>query len=155
MSDVVILSAADAQRAADLHRKAFLDSDVWTAKAFQSLLEQDSSLGLAHEARGRIISLALFRIAADTGDLLTFAVTPAKRRQGFAKALLKASLPLLAARGVVRITLEVAQSNSAAINFYQTMGFVEDGWRVNYYKQRDGTHRDAILMSRGLSAAPA
>ncbi|MEM7493916.1 MAG: GNAT family N-acetyltransferase [Pseudomonadota bacterium] len=155
MSDVVILGAADAQRAADLHSKAFLESDVWTAKAFQSLLEQDSSLGLAHQVDGKLLSLALFRIAAETGDLLTFAVTPSKRRQGYAKALLSASRPLLASRHVTRITLEVASNNAAAVNFYQTMGFVEDGWRVNYYKQSDGNHRDAILMSRGLSAAPA
>ena len=155
MKDVIILKASDSERAAELHAKAFFQDDVWTPKAFQSLLAQESSLGVAHESHDQLISLALFRIAVDTADLLTFGVAPSKQRQGWATALLNASQPLLSARNVTRITLEVAQNNAAAVSFYERMGFVEDGWRVNYYKHRDGTHRDAILMSRGVLAGPA
>ncbi|MEO1642697.1 MAG: GNAT family N-acetyltransferase, partial [Pseudomonadota bacterium] len=139
MNKVIILKAADAARAADLHRQAFTETEVWTPNAFQSLLGQETSLGLAHEIDGRLLSLALYRIAIDTADMLTFAVTPSKQRKGLATALLNASQPLLSDRKVARITLEVAQNNSAAIEFYKRMGFVEDGWRVNYYKHRDGT----------------
>ncbi|MEM1088078.1 MAG: ribosomal protein S18-alanine N-acetyltransferase [Pseudomonadota bacterium] len=155
MTSVRVLTAKDAERASELHRKAFPQNDVWTPRAFQSLLEQESSLGIAHVGDDQFISLALFRIALETADLLTFAVAPSKQRQGWAAALLNASQPLLSARNVTRITLEVAQNNSAAISFYERMGFVEDGWRVNYYKHGDGTHRDAILMSRGVVADPA
>ena len=48
---------------------------------------------------------------------------------------------------IARIAVDVRKSNAAALGFYYTRGFKEDGIRKNFYTNPT---EDAILMSRGL-----
>ena len=69
------------------------------------------------------------------------------RRQGIGRALLQGALEYARARGVVRIFLEVAEGNAAALGLYAAFGFVSMGRRRGYYP--DGG--DALTMGLAIS----
>ncbi len=79
-------------------------------------------------------------VIAGEGAVTNIAVSPVRRREGIARALLHAS----AADGVCRITLEVRESNTAARTLYEREGFVCDGVRPRFYEQPT---EDAVLYS--------
>ena len=58
-----------------------------------------------------------------------------------------------AARGAVRVFLEVADDNAAARALYARAGFVEAGRRPGYYAGADGERRDALLLALNLRGA--
>jgi ribosomal-protein-alanine N-acetyltransferase len=67
--------------------------------------------------------------------------------QGFGQLLLYFLLKIAATeRGLERATLEVRESNQAAISLYQKFGFQTLGRRKGYYQQ---TGEDAVILWRG------
>ena len=79
----------------------------------------------------------------DEAHITTLAVAPASRRQKVASSLILALIEEGQKRGVYYFTLEVRQSNQAAINYYKKWGFIENGRRPRYY-----TDEDALIMWR-------
>ena len=67
------------------------------------------------------------------------AVHPDRRRQGIAAALIED----LMSRTSRHVTLEVRQSNTDAIAFYEKMGFVRECVRRGFYAS---PREDAIVM---------
>ena len=137
----------DAAALAALHASAF--DRPWDAAAISSLLVNPHVIALASPAQGFIM---LQHVPADRADdmaekgeaeILTLAVHPKARRQGLARRLIAAAIDRLAAK---KIFLEVADDNHAAVALYQACGFAETGRRVGYYKNADGSRRDALLM---------
>jgi ribosomal-protein-alanine N-acetyltransferase len=78
------------------------------------------------------------QVAPGEHEILNLAVAPERRRQGIARALLKAAM-----RPQQAWFLEVRESNQAAIALYSTAGFRSSGRRENYF--RDPTEA-AIVM---------
>ena len=82
------------------------------------------------EAEGEVIGFAVARrIALDENELLNIAVSPGWRRRGIGTALLMD----IRARHPGAMFLEVRDSNRAARQFYQALGFQEVGCRKEYY----------------------
>jgi ribosomal-protein-alanine acetyltransferase len=73
--------------------------------------------------------LAARSLGSGECELLNLAVAPEHRRQGIARALVRALAELK--RGT--IFLEVRESNRAARKLYKSMGFQEIGVRSDYY----------------------
>lgn len=92
---------------------------------------------------------ALTRAVADEAELLLLAIDPKKRRAGIGSALLRSVLADAAARGVVRLHLEVRADNPAVV-FYTRHGFGKVGERRDYYRGTDGVRRDAHTYSRSI-----
>jgi len=67
------------------------------------------------------------------------------RRQGVADALLSKAVDKAKEEKSSFITLEVRQSNSAAIGLYKKHGFAPVGLRKDFYSKPD---EDAILMTK-------
>ncbi|MCQ4162409.1 ribosomal protein S18-alanine N-acetyltransferase [Roseomonas sp. GC11] len=139
---------------AALHAAAFPPHDRWDAAAMGQMLAMPGAFGLlvaeAGSAEvGGAAGFILLRVAADEAEVLTLAVHPAARRQGFAQALLETGLAAAAARGAARVFLEVAVANAAARALYAGAGFAEAGRRRRYYA--DGG--DALVLSLELCAA--
>ena len=65
--------------------------------------------------------VALWR---DSG--LYLAVAPDCRRQGFGLRMMDAAEGRLAAMGCPKINLQIRRSNTQAVDFYRSIGFVED-----------------------------
>jgi len=81
-------------------------------------------------------------------QLDTLAVLPAARRQGIGAALLESVLRWAAASGARRLTLEVRESNAAAVALYVRFGFQLEGRRPGYYAD---PAEDALLLGRAVT----
>ena len=127
------------------HARAFAgEGRSWSAAEFAALLDASHTV-LAGDARG----FALARVVADEAELLTVATDPGHRRQGLARAALCAVAAEALARGAVRIFLEVAEDNIAAVALYGACGFERVGRRADYYLRGAG-RVDALIMARPL-----
>ncbi|WP_338549249.1 GNAT family N-acetyltransferase [Roseovarius phycicola] len=128
-----------------LHERAFEGQGrSWTASEFSELL-QNRAVALIGDNR----AFALGRLVADEAELLTLACDPICRRQGLARDRLDALLREVKAKGALRIFLEVASDNLAAISLYQKAEFVQIGRRKEYHDTPNG-RVDAIVMEKRL-----
>ena len=111
--------------------------------------ELDSPLGLFMVlAEGGAISghIGVKRVA-DEIHVMTLAVRPNRRRQGFARVLLKAVLAHPTSVGARRVYLEVRPNNLEARALYSSLGFVQTGVRPGYYGDED-----ALLLTLNLGS---
>lgn len=139
------LSAADADRCAELEAVLFDADDPWPAEAFTRAIGAGDHHYVGARIAGRVIGYAgvarLGRTPPFEYEVHTIGVDPAYQGRGIGRLLL-ADLLDFADGGVVY--LEVRTDNTPAIALYRDMGFVEIGVRKRYY--RNGA--DAYMMQR-------
>jgi ribosomal-protein-alanine N-acetyltransferase len=87
------------------------------------------------------------RHVINEGHICNIAVRLGYRNQGFASRLVAALLEEAARLEMIGLTLEVRESNMAAIGLYQKHGFKQEGTRKNYYSH---PIEDGIIMWRYL-----
>lgn len=85
----------------------------------------------------------IFWVVADEAHLHNIAVKKEFRRQGLAYQFLAVMKQISRQVGVKAQTLEVRESNIAAIKLYRKCGFVVKGKRPLYYTD---TQEDALIM---------
>jgi RimJ/RimL family protein N-acetyltransferase len=68
------------------------------------------------------------------------------RRQGVGRGLMEAAAEWARESGVSKLELHVFPWNTPAIALYESLGYVQEGYRKNHYV-RDGTYADAVLMA--------
>ena len=76
----------------------------------------------------------------------TMAVDASRRRQGIASELLRYVLGEARAGGARKATLEVRESNTAAIRLYESLGFTLVARRPRYYTKPE---EDALILWLG------
>jgi ribosomal-protein-alanine N-acetyltransferase len=131
----------------EIHRAAFSDaSRPWSAEEVRDLLAGDGAR-LIDAGDG----FAIIRRAADEAELVTLAVRPECWGRGVGRALLVDALRAAAEEGASAMFLEVDVANVRAVALYRCAGFGEVGRRPRYYRRRDGTASDAIVMRRDLA----
>lgn len=81
----------------------------------------------------------------DEGYITNVAVFPEARRQGVASALLNFLFEFAKENSLSFISLEVRESNNAAISLYQKFGFKTEGKRKNFYS---APQEDALIMTK-------
>lgn len=111
----------------------------WSAADFADL--KKSGCDIMASQNGFIV----YRAITPEAELITIGVHPDARRGGIAATMIELMVRDLAARGVKRVFLEVAENNHPARALYEKHGFTVVGRRPKYY---DGI--DAILMARDL-----
>ncbi|SKA10766.1 ribosomal-protein-alanine N-acetyltransferase [Enhydrobacter aerosaccus] len=147
------LGPLDLELAAALHAEAFaeLNERGWTWQELADLAVGPGVFGLiAMTDTRKPVGFALCRVAADEAELLTLAVSQSCRRQGAGRALLKAVIDLVRARGANHLFLEVGADNPKAQALYQQAGFAAVGRRPGYYPRTKGPPADAIVMRLAL-----
>jgi ribosomal protein S18 acetylase RimI-like enzyme len=77
-------------------------------------------------AGDRMVGTVMAGYDGHRGWINYLAVDPARRRQGFARALIAAVEARLRALGCPKINLQIRADNREAIAFYQRIGFAED-----------------------------
>jgi ribosomal protein S18 acetylase RimI-like enzyme len=147
LADVGVLAA--------LHASCF--EDAWSP---QSMMEVISSpgvrawLALVDAPRdvaptGMLpVGFAIARAVTDEAELLSIGVVKEYRRVGLATRLLAQVIEFVAARGVQKLFLEVAEDNAGAQSLYAAHGFTRVGRRPDYYRGRDGTSTAALTLRR-------
>jgi len=96
------------------------------------------------------ISLIILQVLDIEAEIISFGTDPGYRRQGLGRNLLQRTLGQLSDRGVVKVYLEVDQSNEAALGLYRSFGFVVVGVRKAYYEgghNFDHASHDAYTLS--------
>jgi ribosomal-protein-alanine N-acetyltransferase len=119
----------------------------WSSESYQELDRRGQSAWVV-EADGSVCGFLVARTVADQGEILNLAVDPAARRAGNASALLHRGVAEFRRRGITDVFLEVRESNSAAISFYESRGFVRTGLRPGYYQN---PAEAAVLMISKLT----
>ena len=138
-----------AQELAEIHASSFVTPRPWSAKEFDGLL----ALSDVFLATGEGPSFALGRVTVDEAEILTLAVAPKAREQGFGHAILSAFDAEAYRRGARRAFLEVSAENGAARTLYAAHGYRESGRRYRYYDGPEGRKIDALILSKSLKEA--
>ena len=132
------------QYIADLEKMCF--STPWTYENLAEELNNDTAyFFVALDEDEEVIGYIGVSVVADSCFVNNIAVYPACRRQGVGTALMKIAIMTADARGTDFISLEVRESNFAAIALYQSLGFEEMGRRKNFYRR---PQEDALIMTK-------
>ena len=118
----------------------------WTESDFSSVLESETgelTLALSADA---LVGVIASSSVIDEVTLLNVAVRRDHQRRGIARLMIQDMLGRRVADGAGRCLLEVRESNRGARALYQSLGFVVDGKRPDYYPVGEG-REDAVLMS--------
>ncbi|MGL5065366.1 MAG: ribosomal protein S18-alanine N-acetyltransferase [Microcoleus sp.] len=92
-----------------------------------------------------LIGLGCLWAILEEAHIIMMAIHPQFQGRGFGQALLWALLKSARDRQLERATLEVRDSNLAAVSLYKKFGFKEAGRRKGYYEE---TGEDALVMWR-------
>ncbi len=92
-----------------------------------------------------LIGIGCLWAILEEAHIIMLAIHPQFQRQGLGQALLWALLKSACDRQLERATLEVRDSNLAAVSLYKKFGFKEAGRRKRYYED---TGEDALVMWR-------
>ena len=139
------LTYADLPQIIAIERRAF--PTPWSLAMFVLELSKPSGICLAALKGGVMVGYLVCSRYDTVWHIMNVAVDPAQRRQGVATALL---LDLFARIDgpQERFTLEVRESNVAAIKLYERYGFRAAGRRRRYYQDNG---EDAVVMWRTQS----
>ncbi len=106
----------------------------WSRQALE-LLVGDTALGFAClDEEGTPVSYVGMITVLDEGQITNVATHPDHRRRGLGGRVLAALLAEARRRALSTVTLEVRQSNAAAIALYEKHGFSVVGQRNHFYK---------------------
>lgn len=98
---------------------------------------------IARDETGVLAAFCACWVIFDELHINTMAVAANLRRQGIASALLQYVLDEARASGARKATLEVRQSNEAALRLYQSLGFRVVAKRPGYYTK---PQEDALIL---------
>lgn len=119
----------------------------WPATAFERELTQNAMaryLVLRGPDDDQVLGFAGLWLMVDEAHVVTVAVLPEERRNGFGRTLVHGLLEVSRRHEMAMATLEVRASNEAARALYREYGFYEVGERKRYYSDN---REDAIIMS--------
>lgn len=116
----------------------------WSRNAFVGELTQNPlALYLVGHMGENIVCYAGSWLIHGEAHITNIAVHPNYRGLNIGEAMCRSLLVEVAARGMVKATLEVRVSNTVAQNLYRKLGFNSVGVRPGYYTD---TNEDAIIM---------
>jgi ribosomal-protein-alanine N-acetyltransferase len=143
------LTYSDLPHVIAIERRAF--PTPWSLSMFVLELSKPSGICLAAVEHGRLRGYLVCSRYDTVWHLMNVSVDPKHRRQGIASTLM-AHLFDTADRPHEQYTLEVRESNDAAIALYERFGFRGAGHRRAYYHD---TREDALIMWRTAPAERA
>jgi len=149
---ILDIEMKDARTASRIHGEAFARG--WADGEFESLISQQSVFGflacLEGRARDTAAGFVLCREAAGEAEILSIGISPKHRRLGLGWRLMRAAIQEARRRGAEEMFLEVDETNTAAVQMYSKLKFVQVGERRAYYVQQDAARTTALVMRRDL-----
>lgn len=100
-------------------------------------------------SENQIQAYAVMSAAAGEAHIFNLCVLDTLRGNGLGEIMLHHLLECALAGKVNTVFLEVRPSNQIAINLYEKVGFIEVGFRKNYYPDGDG-REDALIMAKDI-----
>ena len=144
--EIVPMDRSHIPQIAALERECF--SDPWSERLLEdALFDPQACFIAAEDEEGHVLGYAGLHAVLDEGYIDDIAVAPDARRHGVASALLDVFCRF-GAVNLAFLTLEVRNSNTAAIALYEKFGFRQAGLRPGYYQK---PREDALIMTREVS----
>ena len=150
--NLLILKKYDCKKIKNIHEvylSAFSSSHFQTLKRkdFEDFYRMDAKIFMLY-IKKYLIGYAIFLINGDMAEILSIGIKKKYQKNGYGKILIIEFLKKH--KNIIKISLEVAATNTAAISFYLSMGFYKTGLRKNYYLIRKGVNKgskvDAIIL---------
>ena len=118
-------------------------ADPWSRKSYLTeITENDYSRPVIMEFQGEIVGHAVVWEVYEEFHIATLAVSPDFQGQGLGNFLFQNLLKMTESAEFA--LLEVRKSNMAAIKMYEKFGFVQIGFRRQYYRNGE----DAMVMKK-------
>lgn len=136
---------------AALHAACF--ASAWSSDDFCKFLSLPGTFGLLaakNDGQDEAIGFALVTSLYETAEILTIGILPQMRRRGAGLAMLTEIHAICAKKEAARVVLEVNTKDMAATSFYAKAGYEKIGERAGYYKHRDASRDDALVLSRAI-----
>lgn len=134
--------------------------DAWSEKSLEETFKHDYNHVIAVFEDGttlddfvflgneKLAGYLIYSEVAGEAELLRIAVDEEMRRKGFGGKLMERFISELEFMNAEKVTLEVRNSNSAAIGLYTVYGFDQIAVRKDYYINPD---EDAVIMQRPIA----
>ncbi len=137
----------DDMRKEDLEQVSTMEaacfSMPWSKKSFEENLNRSDAVYVVARDGDKVLGYCGAYVILNEADINQVAVEPLHRKKGVGGKMLAALLEKLRKAGADAVTLEVRKSNEAAIALYESMGFVTEGIRKNFYEK---PVEDALIM---------
>ena len=125
----------------ELDREAFFDP--WSRETWQRELQNPIAVWIVEVVGADIVGYAGIWNVAGEAQVMRVAVRKNLRNRGLGLALTRALVQKAWDAGAEAVTLEVRESNAAALKVYECCGFTADGVRPRYYED---TGEGAVIM---------
>ncbi len=117
---------------------------AWNGESLELLTKDGIGMGMVCRRDGRVVAYGGMLCVVDEGQITNIATHPDYRNLGYGSAVVDALKKYAKNNRLDVITLEVRESNAAAIKLYTSHGFKVDGKRRGFYTRPT---EDAVLMS--------
>ena len=125
-------------------------SNPWSDDTFRGEIQNTPvsfPLVVVRRPGDEVVGYIVFWLIRDDVQVNNIAVHPACRGLGLGEAMMRFAIAKVRAAGAEFMTLEVRQSNTAALELYKKLGFELLGTRQGYYTKPD---EDAYMMGLAL-----
>ena len=143
------MSTEDLAEVARIEKETF--SLPWSQQGFADSLAQENTCYLVAYKEEKLVGYCGFLQVLDEADITNVAVDGTCRKCGVGEKMLLELMKAGEDRGVRAFTLEVRESNQAALALYQKMGFEACGVRKNFY---DFPKENAVIMWKYFQPFP-
>ena len=131
----------------DLEQVCILEQEMfsspWSQKSFADAIANPSNIYLVAEEEKDILGYCGMWGIAGEGQITNVAVKKTCRKKCIGKQMLELLLQKGEKNGIVAFSLEVRESNHAAIALYEKFNFINAGVRKNYYEKPT---ENAVIM---------
>jgi len=135
----------DVEEVIKIEKQSF--SDPWSKDNFMAELNLPFSWVWAAKIETSLAGYCCCWEMEEELQIANLAVHPDFRSQGVGKKILQEILNRACQRKIKRVTLEVRESNQAALKLYQGFGFEEIGRRKKYYRK---PNEDGLILAKIL-----
>ena len=120
-----------------------LGNEAWSESAIKETISLGGCYFAAYKG-SEMVGVLGVKLVLDEAYILNISVLPSFRRMGIGSLLLKAASKYLEEKNAAFLSLEVRDSNNAAISLYKKLGFCLNGVRKNFYSS---PKEDARIMT--------
>ena len=137
----------DDMRTEDLEQVSRLEASCfsmpWSKKSIEEVMGKSDAVYVTAREEEKVVGYCGAYVILDEADINQVAVEPSCRNKGIGRKMMEVLLQKLKRAGANAVTLEVRRSNEAAIALYESLGFVTEGIRKNFYEK---PAEDGLIM---------
>lgn len=142
---IEIMRKEDLAQIVDLEKKCF--NDAWNLEQIENELEVNPfSNGYMLKENDKVVAYAFMWETFEMAQIARIGVDPDQRKKHYGQKMMKELFEKARSGGCEYMSLEVRESNTAAIKLYEKLGFVTVNVSKGYYSDNE----NAIVMTRAL-----